>query len=164
MNHSIIQDQSDINSFYAKIYSIVGVGIGISAIVSLLMLFVFQDAIYTILTRSVWIYYAAIAVEFILVLVASGTARSNSPAALPMFLAYSAINGFTLSIIMALYLQSTVLLAFLTTTVMFFAMGFIGKVTKKDLSGIGKACMAGLIGINLSRASFKFSASTFSAL
>ena len=73
MNHSIIQDQSDINSFYAKIYSIVGVGIGISAIVSLLMLFVFQDAIYTILTRSVWIYYAAIAVEFILVLVASGT-------------------------------------------------------------------------------------------
>ena len=43
-----------------------------------------------------------------------------------MFLAYSAINGFTLSIIMALYLQSTVLLAFLTTTVMFFAMGFIG--------------------------------------
>ena len=94
MNHSIIQDQSDINSFYAKIYSIVGVGIGISAIVSLLMLFVFQDAIYTILTRAVWIYYAAIAVEFILVLVASGTARSNSPAALPMFLAYSAINGF----------------------------------------------------------------------
>ena len=86
MNHSIIQDQSDINSFYAKIYSIVGVGIGISAIVSLLMLFVFQDAIYTILTRSVWIYYAAIAVEFILVLVASGTARSNSPAALPFSL------------------------------------------------------------------------------
>ena len=55
MNHSIIQDQSDINSFYTKIYSIVGVGIGISAIVSLLMLFVFQDAIYTILTRSVWV-------------------------------------------------------------------------------------------------------------
>ena len=147
MNHSIIQDQSDINSFYAKIYSIVGVGIGISAIVSLLMLNFFQDIIISVLTGSTWIFYAAIAVEFILVLVASGTARSNSPAALPMFLAYSAINGFTLSIIMALYLQSTVLLAFLTTTVMFFAMGFIGKVTKKDLSGMGRACMAGLIGI-----------------
>ena len=48
---------------------------------------------------------------------------------------------------MALYLQSEVLLAFLTTTVMFFAMGFIGKVIKKDLSGMGRACMAGLIGI-----------------
>ena len=147
MNHSIIQDQSDINSFYAKIYSIVGVGIGISAIVSLLMLNFFQDIIISVLTGSTWIFYAAIAAEFIFVLVASGAARSNSPAALPMFLGYSAINGFTLSIIMALYLQSTVLLAFLTTTVMFFAMGFIGKVTKKDLSGMGRACMAGLIGI-----------------
>ena len=89
MNHSIIQDQSDINSFYAKIYSIVGVGIGISAIVSLLMLNFFQDIIISVLTGSTWIFYAAIAVEFILVLVASGTARSNSPAALPMFSLFS---------------------------------------------------------------------------
>ncbi|KXT84690.1 membrane protein [Streptococcus sp. DD11] len=147
MNHTIIHDKTDVNAFYAKIYSLVGIGLGISAFVSALMLTLFQDVIISVLTGSIWIFYAAGAAELILVLVASGMALRNSSAALPIFLLYSGLNGFTLSIIMALYTQSTVLSAFVTATIMFFIMAFIGKVTKKDLSGIGKACMAALIGL-----------------
>lgn len=96
---------------------------------------------------STWIFYLAIAAELVLVFAASGMALKNSPAALPLFLVYSALNGFTLSVVLALYTQSSVLSAFVTASAMFFAMAFIGKVTKKDLSGMGRALRAALFGL-----------------
>ena len=122
-NHTVIQDTAGINAFYAKIYSLVGVGLGISAVVSALMLTMFQSVI------------------------VSGMALKNSPMALPLFLVYSALNGFTLSVVLALYTQSSVLSAFVTASAMFFAMAFVGKVTKKDLSGMGRALRAALFGL-----------------
>ena len=146
-NHTVIQDTAGINAFYAKIYSLVGVGLGISAVVSALMLTMFQSVIVSVIMGASWIYYLAIAAELVLVFAASGMALKNSPMALPLFLVYSALNGFTLSVVLALYTQSSVLSAFVTASAMFFAMAFIGKVTKKDLSGMGRAFRAALFGL-----------------
>ena len=60
MNNTIIQENSGINSFYAKVYSLVGMGIGISALVSALMLTIFQDVILSVMTGNTWIFYLAI--------------------------------------------------------------------------------------------------------
>lgn len=146
-NHTVIQDTAGINAFYAKIYSLVGIGLGISAVVSALMLTVFQSVIVSVIMGASWIYYLAIAAELVLVFAASGMALKNSPMALPLFLVYSALNGFTLSVVLALYTQSSVLSAFVTASAMFFAMAFVGKVTKKDLSGMGRALRAALFGL-----------------
>ena len=146
-NHTVIQDTAGINAFYAKIYSLVGVGLGISAVVSALMLTMFQSVIVSVIMGASWIYYLAIAAELVLVFAASGMALKNSPMALPLFLVYSALNGFTLSVVLALYTQSSVLSAFVTASAMFFAMAFVGKVTKKDLSGMGRALRAALFGL-----------------
>ena len=146
MNNTVIQENSGINSFYAKVYSLVGMGIGISALVSALMLTIFQDVIYSVIANS-WIFYLAIFAELVLVWVASGMSAKNNPAALPTFLVYSALNGFTISLVLALYTQATVLASFVTSSAMFFAMALIGKFTKKDLSGLGRAFIAGLIGV-----------------
>ena len=43
MNHTIIHDRAGLNQFYAKVYAFVGLGIGLSALVSGLMLTVFQS-------------------------------------------------------------------------------------------------------------------------
>ena len=40
---TVIHEQSGLNSFYSKIYSLVGVGVGISAVVSALMMTLFQE-------------------------------------------------------------------------------------------------------------------------
>ena len=146
-NHTVIQDTAGINAFYAKIYSLVGVGLGISAVVSALMLTMFQSVIVSVIMGASWIYYLAIAAELVLVFAASGMALKNSPMALPLFLVYSALNGFTLSVVLALYTQSSVLSAFVTASAMFFAMAFVGKVTKKDFSGMGRALRAALFGL-----------------
>ena len=42
-NDSVIQEQSGLNAFYNKIYSLVGIGVGISALVSGLMMTVFLN-------------------------------------------------------------------------------------------------------------------------
>lgn len=149
MNNNVIYTQTDsrINQFYAKIYGLVGMGIGLSAFVSFLMLYVFRDNMIAIMSGHSVIYYGAIFLELALVFMASSAARKNTPAALPLFLTYSALNGFTLSFIIAAYTGTTVIQAFLSSAVVFFVMALIGFTTKKDLSGFSKAIMAAMIGI-----------------
>lgn len=151
MNQQTVYTQTDsgLASFFTKIYSLVGMGIGLSALVAALMTTVFRDNMVTIMTNAPWLYMAAGFIELALVFVASSSARKNSPAALPIFLTYSALNGFTLSFIIAQYTGATVLSAFLSSALLFFVIALIGRVTNKDLSGMRKALMAALIGIVL---------------
>ena len=147
MNQTIIQERSGLNQFYAKVYAFVGIGIGLSALVSALMLTVFQTQLtYFLMHGRLWLMIATFA-ELALVFVASSMAAKNSPAALPVFLIYSVLNGFTLSFVVAFYTPGTVLSAFVSSALLFFVMAAIGIFTKKDLSGMGRALMAALVGL-----------------
>ena len=149
MNQTIIQERSGLNQFYAKVYAFVGIGIALSALVSALMLTTFQDVLVQLMLNArVWLIVTGI-VEVALVLFASGLALRNSPAAFPIFLLYSAVNGFSLSFIVSLYLPGTVLTAFISSAALFFVMAIVGVVIKKDLSGIGRALIAALFGLIL---------------
>ncbi|MBA2796432.1 Bax inhibitor-1/YccA family protein [Streptococcus porcinus] len=149
MNDHIIYSETDsgLSQFFAKIYGLVGAGVGLSAFVSYLMLYPFRDNLVAIIANHPFVYYGAIILELILVFVASGAAQRNTPMALPLFLFYSALNGFTLSFIIAAYTKTTVLQAFISSATVFFTMSMIGLLTKKDLSGFSKALMAAVIGI-----------------
>lgn len=150
MNHNdVIYTQTDsaLNRFFAKIYGLVGVGIGLSALVSFLMLYVFTDNMVNIIVYHPFVYYGAIFLELALVFLASNAARKNTPDALPLFLFYSALNGFTLSFVIVAYTQTTVVQAFVSSALVFGVMAIIGTFVKRDLSGMAKALMAALIGI-----------------
>ena len=161
MNQTIIQERSGLNQFYAKVYAFVGLGIGLSALVSALMLTVFQSQlIYFLMHGRLWLMIATFA-ELGLVFVASSMAAKNSPAALPVFLVYSLLNGFTLSFVVAFYTPGTVLSAFVSSALLFFVMAAIGIFTKKDLSGMGRALMAALVGLIIAMVVNIFLASGF---
>ena len=161
MNQTIIQERSGLNQFYAKVYAFVGIGIGLSALVSALMLTVFQSQlIYFLMHGRLWLMIATFA-ELALVFVASSMAAKNSPAALPVFLVYSLLNGFTLSFVVAFYTPGTVLSAFVSSALLFFVMAAIGIFTKKDLSGMGRALMAALVGLIIAMVVNIFLASGF---
>ena len=149
MNQTIIQERSGLNQFYAKVYAFVGIGIALSALVSALMLTTFQDVLVQLMLNArIWLIVTGV-VEVALVLFASGLALRNSPTAFPIFLLYSAVNGFSLSFIVSLYLPGTVLTAFISSAALFFVMAFVGVVIKKDLSGLGRALIAALFGLIL---------------
>ena len=161
MNQTIIQERSGLNQFYAKVYAFVGLGIGLSALVSALMLTVFQSQlIYFLMHGRLWLMIATFA-ELALVFVASSMAAKNSPAALPVFLVYSVLNGFTLSFVVAFYTPGTVLSAFISSTLLFFVMAVIGIFSKKDLSGMGRALMAVLVGLIIAMVVNLFLANSF---
>ena len=161
MNQTIIQERSGLNQFYAKVYAFVGLGIGLSALVSALMLTVFQSQlIYFLMHGRLWLVIATFA-ELALVFVASSMAAKNSPAALPVFLVYSVLNGFTLSFVVAFYTPGTVLSAFVSSALLFFVMAVIGIFSKKDLSGVGRALMAALVGLIIAMVVNLFLANSF---
>lgn len=73
--------------------------------------------------------------------------KMNPGTAASIFLAYSALNGLTLSIYLLAYTQASVVGAFVTAAGMFGAMSVFGMVTKRDLTGWGSFFFMGLIGI-----------------
>ena len=149
-NNPIIMEQSEItalNRFFAKIYGYVALGVGISALLAYFSLTVLRELTYNILMAGSWIIWLIMLAQIGLVMFASGAAAKNSPMALPLFLVYSALNGFTIGIVLLFYTGETVLLAFVTAVGMFAVMAIIGATTKKNLSAMGQALLAALVGV-----------------
>ncbi|MFI3064027.1 Bax inhibitor-1/YccA family protein [Streptococcus suis] len=149
-NDSFIINQVDntaLNRFFGKIYGVVAMGIGLSALVSFLAVTVFQSLLLSLLSAGSIIMMLIMIGQIALVVSASAMAAKNSPMALPMFLAYSVTNGITISMILMFYTSETVVLAFVSAVLMFAIMAVIGMTTKKDLSGMAQALRAALWGI-----------------
>ena len=73
--------------------------------------------------------------------------RMSSGAAAASFLAYSLLNGLTLSVIFFVYTTGSIFQAFVTASGTFAAMSIYGLVTKRDLTSWGSFFMMGLFGL-----------------
>ena len=86
-------------------------------------------------------------VELVLVIVLSAALRKLSvPVAGALFIAYSALNGVTFSLIFMSYAQTTIYLAFGSCALMFAATSTFGYLTGMRLDRVGSYCFMGLIG------------------
>jgi FtsH-binding integral membrane protein len=73
--------------------------------------------------------------------------RMSPATAAISFLAFSLLNGLTLSAIFFVYSQASIAQAFVTAGGMFGAMSVYGMVTRRDLTSWGSFFFMGLIGI-----------------
>ena len=64
-----------------------------------------------------------------------------------MFLAYSVLNGATLSVIFVAYTQESIATTFYITAGTFAATSLIGYTTKKDMSSFGNFFLMALVGL-----------------
>ncbi len=86
--------------------------------------------------------------ELVLVMALGLAMRKLSPtAAAIMFIVYAVLNGFTLSIIFAVYALGTIGLAFFSAAATFAAMTVLGYTTELDLSQYRTYFMMALIGL-----------------
>lgn len=138
---------SGINRFYAKVYGFLGMGLALSAVTSYLTLWVFPLQLATFINNFPLGFVGLWIVELILVMVLGVKAQKNPSLAIGGFIAYSLLNGITLAVTLAYYDIGTVTQAFLTATLMFMGMSVVGVTTKRDLSGVGRAGQAALIGV-----------------
>jgi len=92
--------------------------------------------------------WALIIAELVLVFTLSARINKMSmSSAKIMFLAYSVINGITLSSIFLLYTSTSIAKVFLISALLFGSMSIYGMRTKNDLTGAGRYLMMAVMGL-----------------
>jgi FtsH-binding integral membrane protein len=135
-----------VSLFLAKVFTRMAIGLGLTAITAFLV--GQSQTIQQIIFGNQLIFFALIIGELVMVFyLVARVEEMSAGSAVGVFLAYSILNGVTISAILLLYTGASVGAAFLTTCGMFGAMAVYGHVTKKDLSSWGSFLFMGLIGL-----------------
>lgn len=140
-------DVTVMNAFLRSVYNWMALGLGITAVLAYILTYTsFNSLLRTPQAGTIGII--GIVVELGLVFYLSlRINKLSATAASGIFLAYSALNGFTLSFLLMAYTQSSVAQAFITAAGMFAGMSVYGLYTKKDLAGWGGFLFMALIGL-----------------
>ena len=132
--------------FISKVYGWMAFALAITAITA--MLTVSTPALIMTIVRNRVLFFALILGELALVVYLSAAIQKMSAAtATAVFMAYSVINGLTLSIIFLVYTAESIASTFFIAAGTFAAMSVYGYTTKRDLTSIGNLCVTALIGI-----------------
>ena len=112
---------------------------------SLTALFVYNSGMYVNLIMSN-AYIGLLIAEVVVVLVFSFAFKKLSPTVVTiLFYAYAFLNGFTLSVIFAIYEIGSIAYAFLGTAALFGVLAFVGYKTEKDISKFGTMFVIALL-------------------
>jgi FtsH-binding integral membrane protein len=94
------------------------------------------------------VFFALVIGELIMVFYISARInRISAGTATALFVAYSALNGLTLSFIFLVYTSSSITSTFFVCAATFGACSIYGWMTKRDLTSLGGFMTMGLIGI-----------------
>lgn len=139
-NRSITRNRS---TFMGKTLCLMAAGLFITFIVGL-----FMTQYITSVSKT--LFYGAMILELGMVFVlVKRVSKMSTTTAILWFLAYSVVNGVTLSIAFTTVNQGSLITVFALTSVMFFSSGMIGLTTKKDLTVIGQFATMFIIGLIL---------------
>ena len=145
---SSVSTAERVSAFLTKVYGWMCIGLGITAVVAFLV--AGSPALVRSLVTNQLVFFALVLIELGLVFFLSARVQSLTPAtAAGLFVAYSALNGVTLSMILLAYTGASVATTFVVTSGMFGALAFFGTTTKRSLAGAGQFFFMGLIGLVL---------------
>lgn len=130
--------------FMTGVYSWMTIGILLTAVISLVM--ERTGAVKYLLTNGIFLILSVL--EIVLVMIFSFRVwKMSKGAATAVYLAYSALNGVTLSSIFLVYTNSSIAATFFTAAAMFGIFSIYGLLTKGDLTHWSRPLMMGLIGL-----------------
>jgi FtsH-binding integral membrane protein len=134
------------NALIRQVYAWMGAGLALTAFMALITLS--SPVILSAITGNRLVFYGLMLGELALVFTLSGAInRMNEATATLLFIAYSALNGVTLSVIALVYTSSSIASTFVITAGMFGAMSIYGYMTRRDLTSWGSFLFMGLIGV-----------------
>ena len=136
------------NEYLAKVFGTIAAGLAITAVVAF-----FVSTFYIQLLRTlgglfvVLIFGSLIAEIAIAIALSSKLMTLKKETAWGLYIAYSVINGISLSGILLSYTSGTVWLAFAVSAIMFVSMAVIGHTTNVDLSKYSGMVVPALIAL-----------------
>lgn len=129
-------------------YRWMAAGLGVTGVVS--MIVANSPAALELIFGNRIVFYGLLFAQLGLVFTFNSVAQRASTAAVAaMFFAYAALTGTTLSAIFLIYTASSIATVFFVTAGSFAGLSFVGLVTKKDLSAVGRFAIFALIGLIL---------------
>ena len=137
-----------ITSFLRGVYGWMCVGLAVTAGVAVSI--AGSDAAVQTLVGNRILFFGLLLAELGLVFYLSARVSklSSSTAAL-LFLAYSALNGVTISLILLVYSGQSVANTFFVCAGMFGALALYGTSVRRSLAGVGQFMFMGLVGLIL---------------
>ncbi len=132
--------------FMLRVYNWMAAGIAITGFVALATASS-AAMVELIFTNSIIFFGLIIAELGIVYWLAASIQRISAKMAQGIFIAYSALNGLTLSAIFLTYTSSSIASTLFVTAGTFGAMSLYGYTTKKDITSWGSFGFMGLIGI-----------------
>lgn len=142
-----------LQKYMTKVYGWMVGGLGITALISYLLM----DGGAWMVASNPILFFGCIIGELALVWsISARVNRISRTASRLLFVLYSALNGVTLSVVVAAYTPASISSVFLISAAMFAALSLYGTVTKRDLSGLGKFMFMGLVGLIVASILFVF--------
>ena len=140
--------EASVSSFVSRVFLWMSGGLMVTTLASFWVLA--QPGLMAHLVGNKWLFFGLVFAELGLVIWLSAAVMSLSAAmATSLFLAYSFLNGVTLSPLVLVYTGSSIATTFAVTAGTFFFFALYGLTTKKDLTSLGGLLMMGLIGLIL---------------
>lgn len=140
--------QLAISRFISNTYGWMAVGLMVTGFVSYWV--ASSEAAIQMIIENRMLFYGLLITQLAIVMGLSASyQRLSSTAAIAGFLAYSALNGVTFSLIFLIYTASSIGQVFFLSAGMFGGLALFGTVTKRDLSGVGSFVGMGLWGLIL---------------
>ncbi|MCT2878576.1 Bax inhibitor-1/YccA family protein [Lactobacillus delbrueckii] len=141
-----IVDDSALNGFLTKMYSIMGLAVLVSALTAYLTLTVFSGSLLPILTNRVFLWVLLL-LPLILSVGISFKATRKPTTAFFMLMAIAVVYGLEFSLLAFAYTGAQIGGAFISASAVFIGMAAYGSVTKKNLDTIGAYASAAIWGL-----------------
>lgn len=133
------------NNIYSRVFGLLFIGVFISFLTGYILSL---NPNIVVNVMGTGLFYVLVLLELGVVLLFSFLInKMNELLTYICYFLYSALTGFTLSVVFLAYSMSSILLVFLLTSVIFASLAIYGLKTKKDLSNWGIYLFVALIGI-----------------
>lgn len=140
------QYTTDVQTIISQVYLLMTIGLVITAIVAAAVAGNPQLMV-DIFGGTPWLMIGLFVVQIGLVISLTAAVAKMSPGvATALFVAYSALNGVTMSVIFWVYTDASITSTFFITAATFGVMSVFGFVTKRDLTKMGNLLIMALIG------------------
>ena len=136
--------EDDVQRFTTRVFGWMGMGLGLTAFVAWML---YQTGyVWDIVTSGLALPLFLVQIGLVWYLSAR-IYKLSLPAAMGLFLFYSAFNGVVFSSIFVLYELGSIAMVFGITTLMFGFMFVLGWTTKRDLTSMGSFLIMGVWGL-----------------
>jgi len=137
------QVQARVNEFVRGVYNWMALGLALTGVVAYFV--THNEPALRFVYQARWLFFIG---ELALVFIISARIQKiQASTATGMFMAYSALNGATLALLLIMFTGETIASTFFICAAMFLALSIYGWTTKRDLTGLGSFLFMGVIGI-----------------